>query len=133
MYVCIYQFSVNYTYHRLFIRDFMSTLTLRLTNVDFTEKMLLVKMTREVCKKTKSKYFESSSIGIDLSTETSHLADFASRYADYVLKRAKTFTSSFEEMRLVAHGMRTEDICAQVDYRIVFFERQMVPLYFRGG
>ena len=73
-----------------------------------------MKMTREFCKKTKSKYFETPKLDMRLSAETMHLGDFIPRYAEYVFKRAKVFTSSFEEVRMVAHGMKTEDICAMV-------------------
>ena len=46
--------------------------------------------------------------------DTKNLVGLVGRYAAYVLRRARTFTSSFEEMKLIAHGMRTEDICAQM-------------------
>ena len=76
-------------------------------------KTLLRKMLREKCKKTKSKYFDIAKIST-VSADTNHLKDFIGRYSLYIFQRAKTFTSSFEEMNLVGDGMRTEDICAQV-------------------
>jgi hypothetical protein len=76
-------------------------------------KTLLSKMSREQCKKTKCKYFDAQQLS-DVSSETEHLQDFIERYSTYVLKRARTFTSEFEEMKLIDEGMRTEDICAQV-------------------
>ena len=76
-------------------------------------KTLLRKMLREKCKKTKSKYFDLAKIS-SVSVETDHLKDFIGRYSVYIFQRAKTFTSSFEEMKLIGDGMRTEDICAQV-------------------
>ena len=76
-------------------------------------KTLLKKMHREKCKKTKSKYFDIVKIA-SVSDETEHLKDYIERYSVYIFQRAKTFTSCFEEMKLIGDGMRTEDICAQV-------------------
>ena len=77
-------------------------------------KTLLRKMLREKCKKTRSKYFDIAKIA-SVSADTDHLKDFIGRYSLYIFQRAKTFTSSFEEMNLIGDGMRTEDICAQVE------------------
>lgn len=77
-------------------------------------KALISKMSREDCRKTRCKYFDFSREHKRISAESAHLEDFIERYQIYVMKRAKTFTSSFEEMKLIAHGMKTEDICAQV-------------------
>lgn len=76
-------------------------------------KTLLKKMLREKCNKTKSKYFDIAKIST-VSQETKHLKDFITRYSIYIFQRAKTFTSCFEEVKLIGDGMRTEDICAQV-------------------
>ena len=76
-------------------------------------KTILQKMFREKCKKVKSKYFDMKAI-IEVSSETEYLRDFIEAYSLFVIQRAKTFTSDFEEMKLIAYGMRTEDICAQV-------------------
>lgn len=76
-------------------------------------KTLLTKMMKERCKKTKVKYFDLGKIK-RFSAETAHLSDFTQRYGAFVIKRAKTFTSSWEEMKLIAHGMRTDDVCAQM-------------------
>lgn len=84
-------------------------------------KTLLKKMLREKCKKTKSKYFDITKIST-VSLETKHLKDFITRYSIYIFQRAKTFTSGFEEMKLIGDGMRTEDICAQVRISYYFFK-----------
>ena len=76
-------------------------------------KTLLKKMLREKCKKTKSRYFDIAKIST-ISTDTDYLKDYITRYSVYVFQRAKTFTSCFEEMKLIGTGMRPEDICAQV-------------------
>lgn len=59
-------------------------------------KMLLAKMQRQACKKTKSKYFDSERLQSNVLLETQHLSDFVARYENFVMKRAKTFTSRFE-------------------------------------
>lgn len=78
-------------------------------------KNLILKMIREVCLKSKSKYFDSEVIS-KLSAETEAYSKFVKSYNFYVIKRAKAFASGFEEMKLVGKGMRTEDICAQVKF-----------------
>jgi hypothetical protein len=76
-------------------------------------KTLLKKMLREKCKKTESKYFDIVKTCL-ISKETKHLQKFIRRYSTYIFERSETFTSCFEEMKLIDDGMRTEDICAQV-------------------
>lgn len=76
-------------------------------------KNLLNKMSKETCKKSESKYFDIIRARSS-HPKTTFFEDFITRYNSYVLKRAKAFTSSFEEMKLIGRGMRTEDICAQV-------------------
>jgi hypothetical protein len=98
-------------------------------------KNLLMKMSREYSKKSKSKYFdikrsrarfargmggmgmevvEAGGAGVGGSLAPGAHELFVQRYAEYVVRRAKAFTGGFEEMRLIDYGMRTEDICAQV-------------------
>lgn len=90
-------------------------------------KTLLKKMLREKCKKTNSKYFDIAKISL-VSADTSHLKDFITRYSVYIFQRAKTFTSCFEEMKLIGDGMRTEDICAQVRHlMIIHIVRIILP------
>lgn len=43
---------------------------------------------------------------------------FAQRFFQYITLRMKTFTSDFQEMKLISIEMRAEDICAQV---LVFY------------
>jgi hypothetical protein len=76
-------------------------------------KTLLKKMLREKCKKTESKYFDIVKTSL-ISKETKYLQKFIRRYSIYIFERSETFTSCFEEMKLIDDGMRTEDICAQV-------------------
>jgi len=101
-------------------------------------KNLLMKMSKEYSKKSKSKYFDikrsrarfmagggrtgsgSSGVGaadvvaLGLAPAAGAHELFVQKYAEYVVRRAKAFTSGFEEMRLIDYGMRTEDICAQL-------------------
>ena len=76
-------------------------------------KTLLAKMIRERCKKTKCKYFDVN-IMCQSSQDMIYATDFIFRYTNFILKRAKTFTSSFEEMKLITEGMDVDDICAQM-------------------
>ena len=93
-------------------------------------KNLIVKMSKEASEKSKSSYFDikrarqrhakrsnllSTATATTGSLEALHWCEgFLDRYAAYVMRRARAFTAGFEEMRLIDHGMRTEDICAQV-------------------
>eukprot|EP01038_Epipyxis_sp_PR26KG_P012466 gene12466-16720_t len=78
-------------------------------------KNLIVKMSKEFSKKSKSRYFHLNTFNNHiLSSNTAIYHDFIKRYSTYVLSRAKAFTASFEEMKLINYGMRTEDICAQL-------------------
>ena len=76
-------------------------------------KKILFKMMRETCTRSGSKYWDSNTIR-HVGAETRHLGDFIARYTNYLLKRGRTFTASFEEMKLIAVGMRPEDITAQL-------------------
>ncbi len=76
-------------------------------------KTLLSKMMRERCRKTKSKYFDITKM-CHSGQDRIYISNFISRYANFVLKRAKTFTSSFEEMKLITESMDVDDICAQM-------------------
>lgn len=75
-------------------------------------KSLILKMSKERCPKNRSKYFDTNVIS--LTPETKYLEDFISRYSSYVLKRSRAFTSSFEEVKLISHTMRVDDICASM-------------------
>ena len=48
------------------------------------------------------------------SQDMIYATDFIFRYTNFILKRAKTFTSSFVEMKLITEGMDVDDICAQM-------------------
>ena len=63
-------------------------------------KKLLDKMSKEFNKKTNSLYFKFDTLKQSYEADSS-LKSFVERYADYVLKRAKTFTSHFEEMKVI--------------------------------
>jgi len=75
-------------------------------------KSLISKMSKERYAKSGSKYFDTNVVS--LSSETKYLELFISRYSSYVLKRARAFTSSFEEVKLIGHNMRADDICASM-------------------
>jgi len=75
-------------------------------------KSLILKMSKERYQKNGSKYFDTNIIS--LSPETKYLEDFISRYSSYVLKRSRAFTSTFEEVKLISHTMRVDDICASM-------------------
>jgi hypothetical protein len=78
-------------------------------------KALLLKMSKEYCKKSNSKYFDTNAImEVYPNQESQQYKDFLKAYSTYVLKRSRAFTSQFEEMDLITKGMRTEDVCAQV-------------------
>jgi hypothetical protein len=82
-------------------------------------KNLITKMSREYCEKSKSKYFDLSKARIKAlvkqkRNDSNEIEGFVTRYSSYVLRRARAFTASFEEMKLIGYGMRTEDICAQL-------------------
>jgi len=81
-------------------------------------KNLLMKMSKEVSTKSKTKHFDVKRIRSKHKkagrSGDSLNEDFVVKYAEYVTRRAKAFTSSFEEMKLIDYGMRTEDICAQL-------------------
>jgi hypothetical protein len=65
-------------------------------------KTLLNKMVREPSKKPAGcRHFDLERVAT-VSTETAPLQDAIEVYAAYVFQRAKTFTSAFEEMRLIA-------------------------------
>lgn len=79
-------------------------------------KKVLLKMMREPYAPstgTATRYWDAGAIA-HTGAETRHLADFIERYTTYLLKRGRTFTASFEEMKLIAAGMRPEDVTAQV-------------------
>ena len=76
-------------------------------------RTLLSKMMRERCSKSKSKYFDITKM-CHGSQDRISTSNFISQYATFVLKRAKTFTSSFEEMKLITESMDVDDICAQM-------------------
>jgi len=76
-------------------------------------KKLVAKMTKESIKKSDCNYFDLMD-ALVFTTDTDHYRNYVEKYGEYVLKRAKTFTGSFEEMKLIGYGLRTEDICAQV-------------------
>lgn len=80
-------------------------------------KSVLFKMVRERDRKHTggSKYFNADRIA-KVSPETKHLSSFISRYTTYLLKRGRTFTASFEEMKLLhaGSGLRPEDVTAQL-------------------
>lgn len=61
-------------------------------------KKLIEKMSKEFCKKSNSYYFKLSTKPLD---DEVPLRKFAERYSAYVLRRAKAFTSHFEEMKLI--------------------------------
>jgi hypothetical protein len=63
-------------------------------------KTLLKKMLREKCKKTESKYFDIVKTSL-ISKETKYLQKFIKKYSTYIFERAETFTSCFEEMKLI--------------------------------
>jgi len=84
-------------------------------------RTLILKMSREMCVKTQSKYFDLSRISTHRpgsSEEEREQQDTENtliyRYATYCMKRGRAATSDFEELRLVGLGMRAEDICAQI-------------------
>ena len=68
-------------------------------------KRLLEKMSKEYCKKTNSYYFRVISNPYE---DEEGLRTFAEQYAAYVFRRGKAFTSHFEEMKMITHGMDTE-------------------------
>ena len=79
-------------------------------------KKVLLKMMREPYAPstgTATKYWDAATIA-HTGAETRHLADFIERYTTYLINRGRTFTASFEEMKLIAAGMRPEDVTAQV-------------------
>lgn len=75
-------------------------------------KSLISKMSKERYPKSGRKYFDPSVVS--LSSETKYLEDFISRYSSYVMKRSRAFTSNFEEVKLISHAMRPDDICASM-------------------
>ena len=75
-------------------------------------KSLISKMSKERYAKSGKKYFDTNVVS--LSSETKYLELFISRYSSYVLKRARAFTSKFEEVKLIGHNMRADDICASM-------------------
>jgi len=75
-------------------------------------KSLISKMSKERYVKSGKKYFDTNVVL--LSSETKYLESFISRYSSYVLKRTRAFTSSFEEIKLIGHNMRADDICASM-------------------
>ena len=74
-------------------------------------KRLIEKMSKEFCKKTNGYYFR---LNTNHYERDDTLKKFVDRYGSYVFRRAKAFTSHFEEMKMISHGMQTEDICAQM-------------------
>lgn len=76
-------------------------------------KRLMDKMSKEYSRKSKNYYFKFESMQTHFAVDTA-LSRFSMAYATCVSKRAKAFTSEFEEMKVIGHGMQTEDICAQM-------------------
>ncbi|EKU22106.1 c2h2 zinc-finger protein, partial [Nannochloropsis gaditana CCMP526] len=79
-------------------------------------KKVFAKMSREGCKKSRSRYFDAGAIsavdvmdgaGVGGAGACLDRRDFIARYSKYVLQRAKTFTSKFEEMKVI--GQREID------------------------
>ena len=76
-------------------------------------KKVLLRMTREQCPRLGTRHWDAAAMAT-VDAETAHLSDFISRYAHYLAKRGRTFTASFEEMKLLHVGMRPEDVAAQM-------------------
>jgi hypothetical protein len=70
-------------------------------------KKLMDKMSKEYCKKFRNYYFKFDSMQSQL-TDDLPLGNFLAKYTSCVFKRSKAFTSEFEEMKVIGHGMQTE-------------------------
>jgi len=75
-------------------------------------KILLEKMSREVHERRTMERCFSIKVISKVKSEDTHYQSFIQRYATYVLKRARTFTSGFIELKLVGANMRPEDVIA---------------------
>jgi hypothetical protein len=73
-------------------------------------KKLIEKMSKEFCKKSNSYHFKLMPKPLEIGS--SPLRRFAERYSAYVFKRARAFTSHFEEMKLIGKLTRSSRLCA---------------------
>jgi hypothetical protein len=78
-------------------------------------KTLLSRMSREPCKKTVCRYFDSNRVVKTSATpDSSYLQNFLTHYNAYVSKRNKLCTSKFVELKSISLRMKTDEICKEM-------------------